>query len=159
MSAQRLALPLPLLLALALLAATGNAAAQNGVNGSNGAAPLGRLFFTPEKRATLERQRQLNIQEAQTLEGATMSLDGVVVRSSGKRTVWINSRAQHDQAAPAGVTAELASRQPGQAVLQAGEETPARLKVGESVNRATRESSGGLAQGQISVHRSPPAKH
>ncbi|RLJ63750.1 hypothetical protein [Sulfurisoma sediminicola] len=144
---------LPLL--LALLAVSGTAAAQNG---GSGGTTLGRLFFTPEKRATLERQRQLNIQETQTLEGATMSLDGVVVRSSGKRTVWINRRAQNDRAAPAGVTAELGSRQPGQAVLQAGEETPARLKVGEAINRATRESSGGLAQGQISVHRAPPAK-
>jgi hypothetical protein len=150
-SPQRISLPL----LFALLAVAGTAAAQNGANGG---ATLGRLFFTPEKRATLERQRQLNIQETQTLEGASMSLDGVVVRSSGKRTVWINSRAQHDQAAPAGVTAELGSRQPGQAVLQAGEETPARLKVGESINRATRESSGGLAQGQINVHRAPPAK-
>ncbi|MBU0751923.1 MAG: hypothetical protein KJ787_11680 [Gammaproteobacteria bacterium] len=141
------------LLALALLATclTGPAAAQT--------EPLGRLFFTPDKRATLERQRQLNIQEAQTLEGATMSLDGVVVRSSGKRTVWINSRAQHDQVAPAGVTAGIKARQPGQAVLQAGEEVPVQLQVGETINRATRETSGGLAQGQISVNRpATPAK-
>ena len=39
---------------------------------------LGRLFFTPERRATLERQRTFNVQEAQTLQGTTMSLDGVV---------------------------------------------------------------------------------
>lgn len=151
MNAKRIAL-LPLLL---LFGATGTFAA----NETSGAPPLGRLFFTPEKRAALERQRQLNIQETQTLEGATMSLDGVVVRSSGKRTVWINSRAQHDETAPAGVTAEVGARRPGQAVLQAGEEPPASLRVGESINRATRESSGGLAQGQISVHRPPaPAK-
>lgn len=150
MNARRIAL-LPLLL---LLGATAVLAA----NETNGGTTLGRLFFTPEKRAALERQRQLNIQETQTLEGASMSLDGVVVRSSGKRTVWINSRAQHDASAPAGVTAETGPRQPGQAVLQAGEETPARLKVGESINRATRESSGGLAQGQISVHRMPQPK-
>lgn len=142
-----------LLLVLPLLAASASAATENGDSA------LGRLFFAPEKRAALERQRQLNIQETQTLEGASMSLDGVVVRSSGKRTVWINTRAQHDQAAPAGVTADLAARQPGQAVLQAGEEAPARLKVGETINRATRETAGGLAQGQISVHRpTTPAK-
>ena len=142
-----------ILLAVALLATglAGPAAAQTET--------LGRLFFTPERRATLERQRQLNIQETQTLQGATMSLDGVVVRSSGKRTVWINSRAQHDQAAPAGVTADLSSRKPGQAVLKAGEEVPAQLQVGETINRATRETSGGLAQGQISVNRpAAPAK-
>ncbi len=144
------------LLLLIPLLASGSALAATGDNGN---AALGRLFFTPEKRATLERQRQLNIQEAQTLEGASMSLDGVVVRSSGKRTVWINSRAQHDQAAPAGVSAGIKARQPGQAVLQAGEEAPASLKVGETINRATRESAGGLAQGQISVHRpAAPAK-
>lgn len=151
------AICLPLLLLPLLLA--GSAAAATGDYGGNGGTSLGRLFFAPEKRATLERQRQLNIQEARTLEGASMSLDGVVVRSSGKRTVWINSRAQHDQAAPAGVTADLAARQPGQAVLQAGEETPAKLKVGETINRATRETAGGLAQGQINVHRpAAPAK-
>lgn len=150
-------LRLPLLLLPLLL--SGNAAAATGDYGGDGGASLGRLFFAPEKRATLERQRQYNIQEAQTLEGASMSLDGVVVRSSGKSTVWINSRAQHDQSAPAGVTADLAARQPGQAVLRAGEEAPARLKVGETINRATRETAGGLAQGQIGVHRpAPPAK-
>jgi len=41
---------------------------------------LGRLFFTPERRATLDRQRQFNIQEVRTLEGATVSLDGIVRR-------------------------------------------------------------------------------
>ncbi|WIM06979.1 MAG: hypothetical protein OHM77_06850 [Candidatus Nitricoxidivorans perseverans] len=123
------------------------------------AEPLGRLFFTPERRAALERQRQLNIQEAQTLEGATMTLDGVVVRSTGKRTVWINSRAQHDDDAPSGVTADLSAREPGGAILSVGEETPAQLKVGESINRATRETASGLADGQISVRRpSAPAR-
>lgn len=115
------------------------------------AEPLGRLFFSPDRRAALERQRQLNIQEAQTLEGATMRLDGVVVRSSGKRTVWVNSQAQHDAAAPTGVTVDLSVREPGRATLSAGEEAPAQLKVGESVNRATGEKSGGLAGGRISV--------
>ena len=39
---------------------------------------LGRLFFTPDRRIALERQRTFNVQEAQTLQGTTMSLDGVV---------------------------------------------------------------------------------
>lgn len=119
--------------------------------------PLGRLFFTPERRAALERQRQFNIQEAQTLEGATMSLDGVVVRSGGKRTVWINKQAQHDDAAPSGVTVAVRRRNPARAVLSAGEESPASLRVGESINRATREKSGGLDGGEISVSH-PAAK-
>lgn len=116
---------------------------------SAGAEPLGRLFFTPERRAALERQRQFNIHEAQTLEGATLSLDGVVVRSSGKRTVWINSRAQHDTAAPTGVAVDLSRREPGRAILSAGEEAPAPLKVGESINRATREKADALGGGRV----------
>jgi hypothetical protein len=115
---------------------------------------LGRLFFTPERRAALERQRQLNIQEEQTLEGATMSLDGVVVRSSGKRTVWINRQAQHDDASPTGVAVDLSAREPGRATLSAGEEAPAQLKVGESINRATREKGGDLAGGRIGIGKS-----
>lgn len=119
---------------------------------------LDRLFFTPEKRVQLERQRQYNIQEAQSLEGATMRLDGVVVRSSGKRTVWVNSRAQHDKAAPAGVAVDVSRRDPGQAVLTAGEETPAPLKVGESINRATRDKMDALGGGRVGVTRTRPPK-
>lgn len=122
------------------------------------AEPLGRLFLTPERRATLERQRQLNIQAAQALESATMSLDGVVVRSSGKRTVWINDRAQHDNTAPAGVSAQVSRRDPAQAVLNAGEDDPAPLKVGETFNRATGSKTDVIGDGRVSVKRAPPAK-
>lgn len=116
------------------------------------AEPLGRLFFTPERRATLERQRQLNIQEAQTLEGATMSLDGLIVRSSGKRTAWINQRPQHDTDPGAGASA-TPTREPGRAVVTAGEEIPAELRVGETINRATRESRDVIGDGRISIRR------
>jgi hypothetical protein len=111
------------------------------------AEPLDRLFFTPERRASLERQRQLNIQEAQTLEGASMSLDGMVVRSSGKNTVWVNKRAQPERSASSGVSATVKGG--GKAVVTAGEETPAELRVGESINRATREKNDGLGGGVV----------
>ncbi|OQY70928.1 MAG: hypothetical protein B6D47_06895, partial [Rhodocyclaceae bacterium UTPRO2] len=64
---------------LALLAAGAHAADET----------LGRLFFTPERRAALERQRQLNIRETQkTIEGAELGVSGIVQRSSGKNTAW-----------------------------------------------------------------------
>ena len=53
---------------------------------------LGRLFFTPEKRAALERSRKLNLRQTQQVEGETMSLNGVVRRSDGRGTAWINGR-------------------------------------------------------------------
>lgn len=69
-----------------------------------------------------------------------MSLDGVVYRSSGKSTVWINQHAQNENdARRTGVTATLSPRDPGRALIAPGEDVPARLKVGEAVNRATGE--------------------
>lgn len=118
---------------------------------------LGRLFFTPEKRATLDRQRTLNIQEAQTLQGTIMSLDGVVYRSSGKATVWINQQAQVEgDSSRTGVSAVVSPKTPGSAVLAPGEETPAQVKVGETINRATGKRDTRLGDGSVVVPASPP---
>ena len=59
---------------------------------------LGRLFFTPEKRAALDRQRQLNLsQNRETLsENTPLTLNGIVRRSSGRGTNWVNGSAMED---------------------------------------------------------------
>ncbi len=115
-----------------------------------GAQELGRLFFTPERRAALERQRTFNIQEAQTLQGTTMSLDGVVYRSSGKNTVWINRTAQTEgDSARTGVSAVVSPKTPGSALLAPGDETPTQLNVGEAINRATGERNTRLGGGVV----------
>lgn len=126
-----------------LLAAAGTAWAE----------PLGRLFLSPERRAALERQRQMNIQEVQTLEGSVVSLDGIVTRSSGRNTVWVNQRPQHENAVGTGVTAAVSPRSPARAVVTAGDESPESLKVGESINRGTGEKSDILGGGRVSVSR------
>lgn len=108
---------------------------------------LGRLFLSPETRAQLERQRQFNIQESRSLEAGTIRLDGVVVRSSGKSTVWVNNQDTRET----GVVTSTSHRNPGQASLATGNEAPADLKVGVTLDRATRETSGGLAGGEIRV--------
>ena len=111
---------------------------------------LGRLFFTPERRLALERQRTHNVQEAQTLQGTSMSLDGVVHRSSGKTTVWINRQPQTEgEASRTGVSAVVSSKAPGSALLAPGDEAPARLKVGEAMNRSTGERNNRLGGGSI----------
>ncbi len=115
--------------------------------------PLGRLFMTPESRAVLERQRQYNIQETRSLEGDTMRLDGVVVRSSGKSTVWINNRPQNENVRGTGVVANLSRQRPGRATLSTSAQPPVNLKVGVTINQATRETSGGLAGGEIRVRK------
>jgi hypothetical protein len=111
---------------------------------------LGRLFFTPERRVALERQRTYNVQEAQTLQGTTMSLDGVVYRSSGKATVWVNRQPQNEgESTRTGVSAVVSPRKPGSALLAPGDEKPEQLKVGEAVNRATGERNTRLGNGVV----------
>jgi len=140
---------MPGLLSLALLAPAFAADAPE----------LGRLFFTPERRSTLERQRTLNVQEAQSLQGTSMSLDGVVYRSSGKATVWVNNQAQTEgESSRTGVTATISPGTPGSALLAPGEETPARLKVGETINRATGERNTRLGGGAVLAPAAPASR-
>ena len=115
--------------------------------------PLGRLFLTPERRVALERQRQLNIREAQqVIEGATLTLSGVVQRSGGKSTTWVNGAPQGERNGT-GVHVDIDRGNPARTTVTAGEESPAPLKVGEAINRATRETSSGIGEGRISVKR------
>ena len=117
---------------------------------------LGRLFLTPERRALLEQQRQFNLQEQKTLEGSTIRLDGVIVRSTGKKTIWINGQAQQDNNNSLGVETRVAPGNPGQAELAAGNEHQTKLRVGQKINRATQEISDGLDGGRIEVN--PPSR-
>lgn len=138
----------------ALLLAHGLAVAQTplplAVPADKPADDLGRLFYTPERRVQLDRQRLLNIRQTQAIEGDTLSLDGVVRRSSGKSTIWINQRAQHEnEAERSGVAFSASSRNPGSARLAPGEEASVDLRVGEAINRGTGERTDRLRGGRI----------
>ncbi len=110
---------------------------------------VGRLFFTPERRQALDHQRLLNIQETQSLQGSSLSLDGVVRRSTGKQTVWIKGRAQSYNSRTSGVSVSHTTGNPGQARVNASGEAPIDLKVGEAVNRATGEKDDPLRGGAV----------
>ena len=123
---------------------------------SAAAEPLGRLFFTPERRAQLERQRQYNIQETRTIQGGTMRLDGIVQRSSGRTTIWVNGVPQNEHSDSAGVAVKLPPRDANKAELTTGDEPAAQLRVGEAINRGTRETSDPLGGGKIGRAAKPP---
>ena len=119
-------------------------------------APLGRLFFTPEKRQLLDRQRDLNVQAQQeTPEDPTLTINGVVTRSSGKRTVWINGEAQHENDSLGTVRARPDAHHPGQVSIHPDDAPPARAAVGDTVLRDTGETAPLLGDGQIRIHRAP----
>lgn len=114
---------------------------------------FGRLFFTPERRVALERLRLSTVRETDSIEGATLSLDGVVARSSGKSTVWISGKPQHEgDAALTGIRARVNRLSPGTASVSAGDAlSQSSMKVGDSINLGTQERQGILGSGSVKV--------
>ena len=109
---------------------------------------LGRLFFTPEKRAALDRQRQLNLTQARDSgeDSSILTINGVVQRSSGKSTTWINGSAIDESSVLPGTPITQTQRSPSQ--LGIGNR---KLKVGDTINQTTGEQEDLLRGGAISV--------
>ena len=113
---------------------------------------LGRLFFTPERREALDRQRQFNLPERREIpEDPTLTIDGVVTRSSGKRTVWINGVPQDDARTESGVAITPGRANPGKVVVRPEGGPAAKASVGDTVNRSTGETADLLGGGQLRI--------
>ncbi len=112
---------------------------------------LGRLFHTPEQRALLDLARKstpLNaVGEPTAAPAATvqegLSVSGIVNRSDGKRSTWVNGRLEHD---PANIGKQ--DRSQVWVKLPGGE---VKLKVGQSLDPTT----GQVAEG---FRRPPPVE-
>ena len=124
------------------------------VSAQDTATPLGRLFFTPEQRQTLDRQRQLDINARPELSAdPTLTINGIVTRSSGKRTVWINGVAHNEN--PGDVVVTTPRHDPGQVVVHAAGCPPANARVGDTVHRHSGEAADLLDGGSIKPGRIP----
>ena len=120
----------------------------------------GRLFFTPEQRAMLDNARRQNIQQATEEQAATsggMAFNGVVQRSDGRTTVWVNSR----PVSGADTANRLGSAKNGSAVLKMPYPGKAvDLKVGQRLDPVTGkavESYQGRPKSEIVKEASKPA--
>ena len=121
---------------------------------SANAEPIGRLFFTPEQRAVLDKLRAKGIKGASVEEPPTaaafpeqppepepppapITLDGFVRRSSGKSTTWINQVPHNEQEVSQGIRVrQRLSRPPAiSIVLPSGKQV--NLKAGQSFDRTT----------------------
>jgi hypothetical protein len=90
-------------------------------------APLGRLFFTPSQRASLDVARTQRARTALSTEKSeeataapvpqTLTYDGAVRRSDGKSTVFVNGRPVNEKDSAAG-TIVGSVRQDGSVSLQ-----------------------------------------
>jgi hypothetical protein len=87
---------------------------------------LGRLFIAPEKRALLDELRRNNARMSPASEQPeSVRLDGIVRRSNGKQTMWINGQAYSGDA-------PVTSNDERSAHIITGSSKGVRLKVGES---------------------------
>ena len=116
---------------------------------------LGRLFFTPERREALDRQRQFKVPENPEVPAdPTLTINGVVTRSSGKRTVWINGAAQEDGHADSDLVVAPSRGNPSQVLVQPEDGPTTRVGVGNTVNRNTGEAADLLGGGSIRIQGS-----
>jgi len=88
------------------------------------AAPLGRLFFTPEQRAQMEYSKSQGNDSGSSARALTVN--GIVQKHGGKRTAWINGVPQQagnsDEHAPDSLP-----------VAVPGISKPVKVKVGQKV--------------------------
>ncbi|EXI91469.1 MAG: hypothetical protein AW12_01297 [Candidatus Accumulibacter sp. BA-94] len=120
---------------------------------------LDRLFFTPERRQQLDRQRQANVLDQQAVQSEpTLTIDGIVTRSSGRQTAWINGNAQSEGDVGSGVRVGAQRGDPGRVVVRTDSLPAVRARVGETVNSSTGETQDLLNGGTLIVHRHPAAK-
>jgi hypothetical protein len=117
---------------------------------------LDRLFFTPERRQQLDRQREMNTLDSQQVPAEPMiTVDGIVTRSSGRRTAWINGSPQHEADTGSRVIVRTARGHPGKVVVHTDSAPAAKARVGETVNSSTGQAQDLLNGGTLSVHRRP----
>ncbi len=125
------------------------------------AEPLGRLFFTPAQRSSLDVARtqraRTTLATERTEEVAapvaqTLTYDGMVRRSDGKTTVWINNRPVSDkESGGAAIVGRV--RPDGSVTLQVPQSgRRVDLKPGQSVELLT----GAIEEGYSRRPAAPP---
>lgn len=124
-----------LVLGCALLGTPGVASAEG----------LGRLFFTPQQRQDLDRQRDTPVAPVPASASVSsvenrVTVNGHVTRSSGKTTTWINGVPQYDT-----------YRGTDRVAIQGG--GAAGVKVGQTLDREQGKVQDPLRGGEIKVNR------
>lgn len=121
---------------------------------------LGRLFFAPEYREALDHRRQFGIREQQERQESVsgvpaLTIDGVVTRSSGQRTVWINGIARNDSREMEGLAVVPGRSRPGRVLVHSEGGPVAEIDVGDTIDPNTGETADLLGGGKIRIKTAP----
>lgn len=130
----------------ALAAAAGPVAAQE----------LGRLFLTPEQRDALDARRKARLPDAPAAAAQPRStrIDGYVMRSGGKSTIWVNGEALTEGSRSEEVRAFLRRDEPGRVSLSVGDGGQrVNVKIGETLDLGSGEARDLIGDGRIRVRR------
>jgi hypothetical protein len=122
--------------------------------------PIGRIFFTPEQRSQLDLLRTQKVVATQVRDEPVpenVTYNGIVRRSDGKTTVWVNNEAMTD--AELRVKQSIVGRvdRNGQILLQTPQASGAaqlQLKVGQSAELL----SGKIDEAYATQRATPVAK-
>jgi hypothetical protein len=101
---------------------------------------LGRMFFTPEQRATLDKTRKQNSRSEADREfkppapplPQNVSVTGMIRRSDGKNTIWLNNRVVDERPA-SGIVARAGKRDNQVRLTLPDAGTSVELKVGQTL--------------------------
>ncbi|MHB1592168.1 MAG: hypothetical protein ACYCTW_11650 [Sulfuricella sp.] len=116
-----------------------------------GAEPLGRLFFSPDERAMLDRMRN-NTSRSVAASTEQITLNGLVRRSSGKTTAWINQVPQNENETTQGIAVRQGKTSKPSAVLLLPSGKKVRLKAGQTFDTA----KGKVREGYEDATTTPP---
>lgn len=100
-----------------------------------GAEPIGRLFFSPDERAMLDQQRNKTSADSppnQVTQTDPITLNGIVRRSSGKTTAWINRVPQNENETPQGIAVQQGKTSKPSALLLLPSGKQVQLKAGQT---------------------------
>lgn len=142
----RKALPAALLLAIAC-----------GAPACHADEALGRLFFSPERRKDLDDRRQMKrLGNEASEESPAMTVNGLLTRSNGRRTSWVNGIARNENEQPASIVVTPHKNDPGKVVLSGTDFPATTARVGETLRRDGQSVQGLLNGGHIAIN--PPAE-
>ena len=120
---------------------------------------LGRLFLTPDQRASLDARRKARVPDkpaAAVVAAPVTRVDGYVKRSAGPATVWINGESVPENA-PEAPRIDTGRSTSGSVSISVGESgARVRLKPGESLDRGNGEVHDVIGDGEIKVRKRAP---
>ncbi len=113
--------------------------------------PLGRLFFTPSERMSLDHMRKTGVRELEPVNEKIspvpvfnladqpelqLTVNGFVRRANGKSTTWLNQTALEENQSAQNIRVKQSASRPSVISIYLGDGQKTELKVGQSFDRS-----------------------